>query len=223
MVLSFDGCGVSYVVESFNNNYNSWLKSICQGKQQIKKILELEEKDLTQSIPVSSTTNTNVKTHQVSIGSTMSPQILKGMMKNIANHPNICTQENYKLSYLPTLLSNDEFTGAPIDTHPMVVLLESIYLYKEITLRNKDLVQLDLTQRLLHGYPNCDENTHITCSCTKSKTYSANTTVETTDATNKMVDITVKCIMRNMDTLQHLFFTLNCYGYNKWLEETILT
>ena len=68
MALSFDGCGVSYVAESFNNDYNRWLKSICQGKQQIKKILELEEKDLIQSIPVNSTRNTNVTTHQVLIG-----------------------------------------------------------------------------------------------------------------------------------------------------------
>lgn len=37
-----------------------------------------------------------------------------------------------------------------------------------------------------------------------SETCSANTTVETADATNEMVDITAQFIMKTMDTSKHL-------------------
>ena len=90
MTLSIVGCGVTYVVKSFNKEYDGWFKSICQGKQRIKKMLKLKEKHLKQPIPVNPTTNTNVMNHQVSIGSTISPQILKGMQK-VTYHPNIYT------------------------------------------------------------------------------------------------------------------------------------
>ena len=78
-------------------------------------------------------------------------------MQTIGNHSNILyTRQNDKQNYLLTLLSSDEFTDAPIDTHHMVVLPKPIYQYYKTTLHNDDLVQLDLAQRLLKDLPNYD-------------------------------------------------------------------
>ena len=112
LALSMDGCGVLYMVESFNNPHDGWLQSIRQGKRRIQKILELEEKDLTQSIPVDSTTNNDVTTHQVSIGFTMTPLDLKRKIKTNKNYPDIYAQENDKLNNLSTLLS----IAAPVNS-----------------------------------------------------------------------------------------------------------
>ena len=142
-----------------------------------------------------STKKTNVTTHHVSIGPKMSPIKLKGEMETSANHPNIYIRENDKLNYLSALLSRTEFTGDRFDTLRMVIFPKLMYQYKQTILQNDDLVQMDLAKRLLVKITSRDEKPHKTCSCTKSETDSAETTVKTAGATNEMVNITAKFMM----------------------------
>ena len=57
-----------------------------------------------------------------------------------------------------------------------------------------------------------------TCAIKKLKTISAKEKVDTAGATTKMVNFSAKFIMRNSDPKEHLFFTLDCNGYNIWLD-----
>ena len=92
-------------------------------------------------------------------------------------------------------MSSEELTGAAIDNCHMVVLPKLMYQYKETSFHNNDLVQLELAQRLLQDLSTSDEKRLRTPSFTKSDTNLADTTVETADATNRMVDIYAKFIM----------------------------
>ena len=78
---------------------------------------------------MNSTTNTDVTTHQVSIGFTMTPRELNRKIGTDKNYQDIYARENDKINYLSTLLSSEELTGAAIDNHHMVVLPKSIYQY----------------------------------------------------------------------------------------------
>ena len=80
---------------------------------------------------------------------------------------------------------------------------------------------MELAKSSLLKITSCDGKLYITRYCKKLKTSTAETTVETAGNTNKMVNITAKFIMQIIDTKHHLFFILNCNGYNIWLAQIL--
>ena len=78
---------------------------------------------------------------------------------------------------------------------------------------------MELVKSSLLKFTSCNGKSYITRSCKKLKTRTAETTVETAGATTKIVNITAQFIRQNIDTKDHLFFTLNCNGYSIWLSQ----
>ena len=52
----------------------------------------------------------------------------------------------------------------------------------------------------------------------KMKNSSDKEKLDTAGATTNMVNFSAKFIMQNSDREKHLFFTLDCNGYNIWLD-----
>ena len=75
-----------------------------------------------------------------------------------------------------------------------------------------------VARQLLLQLSDSDEAPITTRASKKMKTSTDQEKWDTAGATNDMINFSAKFIMRNSDREKYLFFTLDCNGYNIWVD-----
>ena len=220
LALSLDKYGISYIPKSSTNRFSSWCQSICCGERRLFKVLKLNKDKLTTFIEINTNTKLQVpEQHCVSIGCKDSPQKMNRLRNTDTGFSNISCQENDKLNYLSSILSSTELIGMPTNHFYWIVIPKLRYQYRKTTLQEEDLLRMREARQQLIQLSVSDKVPITTRASKKMKLSTNQEKLDSADATTNMINFSAKFIMRNSDREKHLFFIVDCTGYNIWVHQ----